>query len=62
MIDASSIEDFDDTDGESVHAFGCDADTGTWQWAWVPLEYVYEAGRTDIIDGLGLCGGYEMAA
>ncbi|MCO5135983.1 MULTISPECIES: hypothetical protein [unclassified Shinella] len=52
MIDPETIEEIDDCDGESVRAFGFDNDTGRYSWAWVPLEYVAECGRSDIIDRL----------
>lgn len=50
MIDPETIEDMDDCDGESVHAYGYDPVKDTWGWGWVALEYIYESGRTDIIE------------
>lgn len=52
MIDPETIEEFDDCDGESVHVYGLDNDTGKYSWGWVPLDYVAERGRSDIIDRL----------
>lgn len=52
MIDPETIEDIDDCDGESVSAYGFDPDTGQWGWGWVALEYIEEAGRTDITERL----------
>ncbi|YBV97098.1 hypothetical protein M1D80_09440 [Phyllobacteriaceae bacterium JZ32] len=52
MIDPETIEDMDDCDGESLHAYGYDPVARKWEWAWIPLEYIYESGRSDIIDRL----------
>jgi hypothetical protein len=52
MIDPDSIEDVEDCDGEGVFSYGLDSDTGKWCWGWVPIEHLYEYGRTDIIDRL----------
>lgn len=52
MIDPETIEDIDDCDGEAVYAYGFDPETSKWTWGWVPLEYIQEAGRTDILTRL----------
>ena len=52
MIDPETIEEVDDCDGESVHAYGFDAEAKVWKWDWLSLEYVAEGGRSDIIDRL----------
>jgi hypothetical protein len=52
MIDPETIEEVDDCDGESVHAYGLDAATGQWGWAWVSFEHLAEAGREDIISSV----------
>lgn len=52
MIDCETIEDMDDCDGESLSCYGYDPETGKWGWGLVPLEYVYESGRSDIIERL----------
>lgn len=38
MIDPETIEDLDGCDGEALHAYGFDDETGKWGWGWVPLE------------------------
>lgn len=50
MIAPETIEDTEHSDGESVLSYGFDPDTGQWGWGWVPIEYLEEAGRTDIIE------------
>lgn len=52
MIDIDSIEDADECDGESLHAYGRDTTTGEWQWQWVPVETLLEAGRGDLVPWL----------
>lgn len=52
MIDPETIEDIDDCDGESVYAYGYDPKTGACCWGWVPLEYIQESGRADIMERL----------
>ncbi|MGU3493674.1 hypothetical protein ACLBXM_06485 [Xanthobacteraceae bacterium A53D] len=52
MIDPTTIEDIDDCDGESIYCYGFDPDSGKWECQWVPLEYVADAGRSDIIERL----------
>jgi len=48
MIDYASIEDVEDVDGESLHAFCQDAETGEWAWRWIDLEVLAEH-RPDIV-------------
>jgi hypothetical protein len=62
MLDLDSIEAVDGYDGEAIHAFGLDVDTGNWRWAHIPLESIYEAGRDDLVEAFGLDGGYALAA
>lgn len=50
MIDPDTIEDIDDCDGEEVYAYGYDREAKEWKWAWVPYDFLAEAGRTDIIE------------
>ncbi|MFK4537923.1 hypothetical protein ABIA00_006106 [Bradyrhizobium ottawaense] len=38
MIDPDTIEDADECDGESLHAYGYDREKGEWRWQWVPIE------------------------
>lgn len=52
MIDPETIEDIDDCDGEAVYVYGFDPETKSWTWGWLSLEYLYESGRSDIIDRL----------
>lgn len=54
MIDPDTIEDIDDCDGDSIWAYGYNTVSKQWEWGAVPLEYVYDAGRTDILRRLGL--------
>lgn len=62
MIDLDSIEAVDAIDGEELYAFGCDAETGEWRWAWLPVESIYEAGRYDIVETFGLAEKGRLAA
>lgn len=50
MIDPETIEDIDDCDGESISAYGYNPESRKWEWGWVPLEYVADCGRSDIIE------------
>jgi hypothetical protein len=52
VIDIESIEDADDCDGESLRAYGYDRELGEWQWQWVPVEVLLEAGRGDLVPWL----------
>ncbi len=52
MIDPATIEDIDDCDGEAVYAYGFNPETETWGWGWIALDYIQEAGRTDIMERL----------
>ena len=49
MIDPDTIEDADECDGESLHAYGRDTTTGEWRWAWVKVETLIEAGRGNLV-------------
>jgi hypothetical protein len=49
MIDPETIEDTDDCDGEALSCYGYDTETGQWCWGLVPLEYIFESGRSDLI-------------
>jgi hypothetical protein len=52
MIDPDTIEDVDDSDGEALHAYGRDSDTGEWRWQWIAVETLLEAGRGDLVPWL----------
>ena len=52
MIDPDTIEEVDDCDGEAVLAYGYNPVSKAWEWAWVQMEELAEAGRTDIIERL----------
>jgi hypothetical protein len=51
MIDAETIEDMNDCDGEFLHAYGYDPDTKPWQWRGFRSNS-NESGRGDIIERL----------
>lgn len=48
MIDPDTIEEADECDGEALHVYGRDADSGDWRWQWVSVEALVEAGRGDL--------------
>lgn len=50
MLDPDTIDDIDENDGEEVMCYGYDPESKSWKWAWVPYDYLAEAGRTDITD------------
>jgi hypothetical protein len=50
MIDPDTIEDIDDCDGDAILAYGFDTASEKWAWAWLPIQFIAEAGRSDIID------------
>jgi hypothetical protein len=52
MIDLNTIEDADECDGESLRVYGRDVTTGHWQWQWLPVEVLIEAGRSDLVPWL----------
>jgi hypothetical protein len=52
MIDLDTIDDADECDGEALHVYGRDADTGEWRWQWVSVETLVEAGRGDLVPGM----------
>lgn len=54
MIDTDTIEDIEDCDGDTVWAYGYNTVSKKWEWAAVPLEDIYDGGRTDILQRLGL--------
>jgi hypothetical protein len=56
MIDPDTIEDVDECDGESLHVYGRDISTGRWQWQWLPVEVLIEAGRGDLVPWLSAWG------
>lgn len=49
MIDPDTIDEADDCDGESIHAYGYNQNTGAWEWDWIPFEELWEHGRGDIV-------------
>lgn len=54
MIDTDTIDDFEDFDGDTLWAYGYNTVTKQWVWSAVPIEDIYEGGRTDILRCLGL--------
>ncbi|MCZ0734582.1 hypothetical protein OZ671_10065 [Phreatobacter sp. AB_2022a] len=54
MIDPHTINETVETDGESLFCFGEDAETGEMVWAWIPVEILEEAGRTDLLRSAGI--------
>jgi hypothetical protein len=54
MIDAETIEEWEDTDGEHVLVHGFDSEAGEWRSDWIHVEDLEEAGRTDILRDMGL--------
>ena len=50
MIDFDTIEDIEECDGEAIHAYGFNPETKSWEWAWVQIEDLAEAGRIDIVE------------
>lgn len=54
MIDLETVEECDECDGDNVYVHGRDEETGSWAWGWVSLESLYESGRVDLLEGLGL--------
>lgn len=52
MIDPDTIEDIDESDGEVIHVYGRNSVTGRWEWKWVPVETLIEAGRGDLVPWL----------
>ena len=52
MIDPDSIDECDECDGEVLHVYGRDSDTGMWKWQWVAVETLVEAGRGDLVPWL----------
>lgn len=48
-IEADSIIEWDDFDGDAVHAYGRDRADGQLKWAWVALELIADT-RPDLAE------------
>lgn len=49
MIDAETIEDWDDCDGNSIYCYGYNSETKEWEWGWCDIADLEIEGRLDIL-------------
>jgi hypothetical protein len=59
MIAPDTIEDAEESDGESVSCYGYDPEADEWRWERISIETLYEHDRQDILRYVGAIRDYD---